>query len=300
MPTSTSLTRAAAAAAPSRRCRERALPLRAARRAPRHARRNGVGKSTLLKVLGDRSLVGFPAWITCMHVQQEAPPRSDTTAVQAVLASDARAQRLQREVDLLEAALDGGDDDALVAAVGQVQAAETATTAVAARAIAERRSGRRGVAARKVALAAEKEAAATAGGGGLTAAAAAAAAPELLHARYEALAELDADASEGRARQILAGLGFDAARADAPTETLSGGWRMRLALACALFGQPDILCLDEPTNFLDLTGILWLQVRLAARAAWLRACGPAKPGLGGAQPQRRAAAGAAAHPYRPT
>jgi ATPase subunit of ABC transporter with duplicated ATPase domains len=74
----------------------------------------------------------------------------------------------------------------------------------------------------------------------------------------------DKASDESRARKILVGLGFDgAALTTQPIRSLSGGWRMRLALAKGLFHSPDILILDEPNNHLDLAGLVWLQHYLA-------------------------------------
>src|SRR5690606_27963437 len=80
---------------------------------------------------------------------------------------------------------------------------------------------------------------------------------------HAAIAEAGGLDAEARARSLLDGLGFEPAQADAPVETLSGGWRMRLNLAQALFVPSDLLLLDEPTNHLDLDAILWLERWLA-------------------------------------
>ena len=79
---------------------------------------------------------------------------------------------------------------------------------------------------------------------------------------HERLAAIAADSAPARAASILHGLGFDAAMQARPLSSFSGGWRMRVALAGALFAEPDLLLLDEPTNHLDLEASLWLEAFL--------------------------------------
>lgn len=76
---------------------------------------------------------------------------------------------------------------------------------------------------------------------------------------YDRLDQLDAATAETRATSILHGLGFTLAMQGMKTCEFSGGWRMRVALARALFLQPEFLLLDEPTNHLDMDAVLWLE-----------------------------------------
>jgi ATP-binding cassette subfamily F protein 3 len=80
-----------------------------------------------------------------------------------------------------------------------------------------------------------------------------------LEAVYRILHEMDAASAEARASTILNGLGFTAEDQKKATRHFSGGWRMRIALARALFCQPDLLLLDEPTNMLDFPSVVWLE-----------------------------------------
>ncbi|HVH29158.1 MAG TPA: ABC-F family ATP-binding cassette domain-containing protein [Vicinamibacterales bacterium] len=76
-------------------------------------------------------------------------------------------------------------------------------------------------------------------------------------------------ALEAQAREVLHGLGFDDERIDADVGTLSGGWKMRVAMARVLLGQPDVLLMDEPTNHLDIESIVWLERFLKSRSGAL-------------------------------
>ncbi|XP_048552577.1 ABC transporter F family member 4-like [Triticum urartu] len=159
---------------------------------------NGMGKSTLLKLLAWRQLP-LPKSIDVLLVEQEIAG-DDCPAIEAVVAADEELAALQAEQARLEASEDlDGDNEGKLTEV------------------------------------------------------------------YERLNLCGSDAARARASKILAGLGFDQAMQGRPTKSFSGGWRMRISLARALFMQPTLLLLDEPTNHLDLRAVLWLEQYLCSQ-----------------------------------
>ncbi|CAD1477472.1 unnamed protein product, partial [Heterotrigona itama] len=159
--------------------------------------RNGLGKTTLLRMISSKQL-RIPSHIRVLHVEQEVAG-DDTSALESVLECDQERSILLSKEAELQAAIekDGGKTgDALGEELARV---------------------------------------------------------------YEAMQLAEVDKAPARASAILSGLGFSVERQSWPTKAFSGGWRMRLALARALFSRPDLLLLDEPTNMLDIKAILWLE-----------------------------------------
>mmetsp|Transcript_20559 Transcript_20559/g.44746 ORF Transcript_20559/g.44746 Transcript_20559/m.44746 type:complete len:790 (-) Transcript_20559:3226-5595(-) len=191
---------------------------------------NGVGKTTLLNRIANwEDLEGFPRHLRVLHVKQELHTENEeTTVLDAVLDADIERVSLLQEEKKLTARLEAKG----VEENNNHNEEETV----------ESRKQRLTKAAEDDEKFSEDL--------------------EKLSNIYERLTLLGADTAQSRATAILSGLQFTDEMQAAPIKSLSGGWRMRVALAASLLIEPDILMLDEPTNHLDLEAVLWLEAHL--------------------------------------
>ncbi|KAH7381491.1 P-loop containing nucleoside triphosphate hydrolase protein [Phaeosphaeria sp. MPI-PUGE-AT-0046c] len=240
--------------------------------------RNGTGKSTLLKAVGTGLVPGIP-WSTRILLlgqmseadiedEVEKLRLTEETVVQHVVRSDRVRERYVNEAELLGVAVDNSTDPmAPIRAFRTISHERLELQLKEAHRIAERRSGARGKLARKELIKLEErfeeskarleESEADIDPSKLSEETQAAA--DMLLGVQASLELMDAASAEAKARTVLHGLGFSEERMDRPMLELSGGWKTRCDLACALTQYSDVLLLDEPTNFLDLPSIIWLQ-----------------------------------------
>ncbi|KAI9867373.1 MAG: hypothetical protein M1813_008931 [Trichoglossum hirsutum] len=251
--------------------------------------RNGSGKSTILRALAEKLIPGIPPTTKISILQQTTatapPPQSlnpdegpPKTVLQHVVESDTSRNEILREIDILAQSLtttseSGNETLSPIRALRQIRHARLRAELAEAEKNASLRSGSRGLQARKalrvlegkVAEAAELVNQAEDEINEEAVREETREAVDLLAERQLQLEQMAPLASViSQAHGILSGLGFKSAALDAPFATLSGGWQMRCLLAGILLQQTDVLILDEPTNFLDLLGIIWLQQHLAS------------------------------------
>lgn len=248
--------------------------------------RNGSGKSTLLKAIADGLIPGIP-WSTrilllgqtretvgdegemeCGMGRLEIDEEEENTVLRHVLRSDRVRERQVYEAKVLVEAIEHPSDSlAPVRAYRRLNHDRLVLQLKEAHRIAERRSGARGKSARKELIKFEEKvveslAKLEQGEGEVDPAEVSRetqAAADMLSSIQASLQMMEADEAEAKARRVLRGLGFKEDMIEKPISQLSGGWKTRCDLACALTQYADVLLLDEPTNFLDLPSIIWLQ-----------------------------------------
>ncbi|KAL4809294.1 P-loop containing nucleoside triphosphate hydrolase protein [Aspergillus unguis] len=244
--------------------------------------RNGTGKSTLLRAMADKLVPGIPHSTRIAILQQtddeskeghgsfkgqEMKEIGDKTVLECVLNSDHHRNDVIRKANCLSKSLETEDPLRLVEDIRRIRHEDVEKELFLAQKNASLKSGARGLQARKELKAVEAKVKASKelfeqakeGIDAETVKQETQAAMETLQdlqSQIEAMKLIDV---EQQARQILIGLGFKENSLDKPFNALSGGWRMRCMLASVLIQNPDIMILDEPTNFLDLLGVVWLE-----------------------------------------
>ncbi|KAG5999829.1 hypothetical protein E4U43_001835 [Claviceps pusilla] len=245
--------------------------------------RNGTGKSTLLRAIAEKLIPGIPEGTRIALLQQsrlvdaDDDANNDTKAagkqegeqsvLQEVVNRAIARDTIEQEIKFLSDGVDASDPYSPVRALRSLKHDRLKKRLLQLDKDARLRSGARGKQARKALVAFEKvitesETLINQPGSDI--------APETLQLETQEAAEMLADLKiqveparlsqiDTRAKSILTGLGFSQDRMAQPITSMSGGWHMRASLATALLEDADILILDEPTNFLDLLGIVWLQ-----------------------------------------
>ncbi|KAL2148498.1 hypothetical protein VTH82DRAFT_2052 [Thermothelomyces myriococcoides] len=244
--------------------------------------RNGSGKSTLLRAIAEKLIPGIPEQTRVSILQQtsisdvsaeDLPPEAQRsseggpTVLEDVINKATSKSDLEQEISLLSAGVNSSDAYGALRALRKLRHQRMQKRLFVLDKDARLRSGARGLQARKALVEHEKAVAQSAA---LNEQPEDEISAETLQAETQEAVDMLADLQlqvepsrmadiESRAKKILSGLGFTDAYMAKRADSLSGGWRMRSALATALLQESDILILDEPTNFLDLLGIIWLQ-----------------------------------------
>ncbi|CZS74149.1 unnamed protein product [Fusarium graminearum] len=241
--------------------------------------RNGTGKSTLLKAIAEKLIPGIPEETRIAILQQTKltdekdehdsnPAESSQLSVLEQVIEKATAKHaIEQDIKGLTEGINASDPSAPVKALRQLKHQRHQERLFRLDKDARLRSGARGMQARKALTVYEKVVAESSE---LLQQSNADISPETLQAETQEAVDMLADLQlqmgptrvseiESKTKRILIGLGFSEALIQKPISSLSGGWHMRASLATALVQETDILILDEPTNFLDLLGIIWLQ-----------------------------------------
>ncbi|KAF4467920.1 hypothetical protein FALBO_5224 [Fusarium albosuccineum] len=241
--------------------------------------RNGTGKSTLLKAIAEKLIPGIPEETRIAILQQtklvdedpenkaESNSENKASVLEQVIEKATAKHAIEQDIKDLSEGVNAADSFAPVRALRQLKHQKHQQRLFRLDKDARLRSGARGIQARKALTAYEKVVAES---NEMLEQPNEDISPESLQAETQEAVDMLADLqiqvdparvseTESKAKKILTGLGFSEALMEKPISSLSGGWHMRAALATALVQETDILILDEPTNFLDLLGIIWLQ-----------------------------------------